>query len=105
MITQTINIPLTQRELKKLTVLTSSFIEDITRILKHLNQHGGTIDPDFIKTSIEMAGLLRKLNAYHVGAIDLEVAELDAMFDMPSVNPSVGASDEKPSAAESGSDE
>jgi hypothetical protein len=94
MISQSINVPLTQRELKSLTVLTSSFIEDVTGIIKNVKQNGGEVNLDFIKASVDMAVLLAKLNGYREGAIGLEIAELDAMFKMPSVNPSVGSSED-----------
>lgn len=99
MISQTINVPLTQGDLKRLTVLTSGFLKDVTGILENLRENGGEVDERFILASIDMATLLVKLNAYREGAVQLEVAELDAMFNMPSVNPSVNPSDDKPSAA------
>ena len=94
MISQTINVPLTQQDLKHLTVLTSGFIKDVTGILENLRENGGEVDESFILVSIDMATLLVKLNAYREGAVELEIAELDAMFNMPSVNPSVDLSDD-----------
>lgn len=94
MISQSINVPLTQRELKSLTVLTSGFVKDVTGILENVRQHGGEVDHQFVRVAIDMAVLLAKLNGYREGAVQLEIAELDAMFNMTSVNPSVDPSDE-----------